>query len=174
KKDGAIASGFNTPMETAMSGRIGNTVTINGRVTETFPVKSGERVRLRLINAAPSRIFRLEFRDHRPVVIAYDGQAVEPHPPEGGRVVLGPAMRIDLLLDMTGLPGSIAPIIDTFYEGLAFRLVDLTYSDESSAKSALRPPKKLAANPNPEPDLANATRNVVTLTGGMGMGGMAG
>src|SRR5262249_43566940 len=52
KKDGSIAGGFNTPMETAMSGRIGNTVTINGRVTETFPVKSGERVRLRLINAA--------------------------------------------------------------------------------------------------------------------------
>ena len=35
-----------------MSGRIGNTVTINGRVTEKVSVKAGERVRLRLLNAA--------------------------------------------------------------------------------------------------------------------------
>jgi FtsP/CotA-like multicopper oxidase with cupredoxin domain len=161
-------------METAMSGRIGNTVTINGRVPEAFPVKSGERIRLRLINAAPSRIFRLEFKDLRPVVIAYDGQAVEPHPPEDGRVILGPAMRTDLLIDMIGRPGTTAPIVDSFYEGLVFTLANLAYVEESSPKSALPPPKKFASNPIPEPDVARATRHVVTLTGGMGMGGMAG
>lgn len=173
-KDGSIAGGFNNPMETAMSGRIGNKVTINGRVPPAFPVKCGERIRLRLINAAPSRIFRLEFKDHRPIVIAYDGQAVEPHPPEDGRVVLGPAMRIDLLIDMVRSPGSTSSILDSFYEGLVFKLVDLAYGSESSPKSALPRQRKLAANPIPEPDIAGATRHEVTLTGGMGMGGMAG
>ncbi|MBN8995209.1 MAG: multicopper oxidase family protein [Rhizobiales bacterium] len=173
KKDGSIAGGFNNPMETGMSGRIGNTVTINGRIPEPLAVKSGERIRLRLINAAPSRIFRLEFRGHQPIVITYDGQPVEPHPPDDDRVILGPAMRIDLLLDMIGLPGTTAPILDSFYEGLPFKLVDLVYSDEASPKSALPPPTKLAANPIPEPDIARATRHEVTLTGGMGMGGMA-
>ena len=175
KNDGSIAGGFNNPMETGMSGRIGNTVTINGRVPDAFPVKSGERIRLRLINAAPSRIFRLEFKGHQPVVITYDGQPVEPHPPEDDRVVLGPAMRIDLLIDMTALPGMTLPILDSFYEGLPFKLVDFAYSDdEASPKSALPPPTKLAANPLPVPDIARATRHEVTLTGGMGMGGMAG
>ena len=49
-----------------MAGRIGNTVTVNGRVTDTFAVRAGERLRLRLINAATARIFGLEFQDHRP------------------------------------------------------------------------------------------------------------
>jgi len=172
KPDGSIAGGFNNPMETAMSGRIGNTVTINGRVPEAFSVASGERIRLRLINAAPSRIFRLEFRGHRPIVIANDGQPIEPHRPDSDRIVLGPAMRIDLIIDMLGQPGSTAPILDSFYEGLPFKLVDIAYSGGSSVKSAQPPPTKLPANPIPEPDLAASTRHEVALTGGMGMGGM--
>src|SRR3546814_17288715 len=93
-------------MDTGMSGRIGNTVTVNGRVIETFGVRAGERIRLRLINAANARIFGLEFEGHRPQVIALDGQPVEPHAPEGDRVVLGPAMRADPAIDMTGAPGA--------------------------------------------------------------------
>jgi FtsP/CotA-like multicopper oxidase with cupredoxin domain len=172
KKDGSIAGGFNDAMEAGMSGRVGNTVTINGRVPDSFPVRSGERLRLRLINAAAARIFRLEFKDHQPIVISYDGQPVEPHPPESGRIVLGPAMRIDLLIDMIGLPSTSSPILDSFYKGLPFKLVNLAYTEEPSLKRALPPPTKLAANPIPNPDVSAATRHEVTLTGGMGMGGM--
>src|SRR3546814_3125531 len=74
-------------------------------IRETFGVRRGERIRLRLVNAANARIFGLEFRGHHPVVIANDGQPVEPHEAPGGRVILGPAMRVDLVLDMTGRPG---------------------------------------------------------------------
>ena len=38
------------------NGRVGNTVTINGHIPETFGVRRGERIRLRLINAANARI----------------------------------------------------------------------------------------------------------------------
>ncbi|MGE5270952.1 MAG: multicopper oxidase family protein, partial [Thiohalocapsa sp.] len=177
REDAAIAGGFNNPMEISMSGRIGNTVTINGRVPGRFNVRAGERIRLRLINAAPARIFGLEFAGHQPLVIAYDGQPVEPHRPEGGRVVLGPAMRTDLILDMTGNPGSSATVVDTFYKGLEYRLVDIAYKDEKPLRDKpLAPPAKLPPNPIPEPDLARAERHDVTLTGammgGMGMGGM--
>jgi len=170
--DGSIAGGFNNPMEISMSGRIGNTVTINGRVPDRFPVRGGERIRLRLINAAPARIFGLEFTGHQPLVIALDGQPIEPHPPDGGRVVLGPAMRADLVLDMTGKPGSSTPIVDTFYKGLAYQLVELAYTDEPPLRAEPpAPPAKLPPNPTPEPDIANAQRHEITLTGGM-MGGM--
>src|SRR5207248_2080059 len=67
--------------------------------------QEGERVRVRIVNAALARIVALHFEGHNPVVVAYDGQPCDPHPPEGGRVVLGPAMRADLIIDMAGKPG---------------------------------------------------------------------
>ncbi len=121
----------------------------------------------------------LEFKDHQPLVIALDGQAIEPHPPERGRVVLGPAMRTDLVLDMSGEPGSSAAVIDSFYEGLSYKLVDVAYTAQSPLRAQpLAAPTKLPPNTMPEPDIANAQRHDVTLTGGMmggmGMGGMMG
>lgn len=176
RSDASIDGDFDNPMETAMAGRIGNTVTINGRVPGRFPARSGERIRLRLINAAAARIFGLEFKGHRPIVVAYDGQPVEPHAPEGGRVILAPAQRIDLILDMIGRPGQTMPVQDTFYERLSYRLVDFSYGDEPPVRAQpFAPPAKLPRNTMPEPDIANAHRNDVTLTGGMmsgtGMGG---
>jgi FtsP/CotA-like multicopper oxidase with cupredoxin domain len=172
KEDASIAGGFDNPMEMAMAGRIGNTVTINGRVPDRFTVRSGERIRLRLINAAPARIFGLEFRGHQPLVISLDGQPIDPHVPEGGRIVLGPAMRADLVLDMIGKPNATMPIIDSFYERLPYKLVDLSYADEPALRTEpAAPPRKLSPNPIPEPDLAAAQRHDVTLTGGM-MSGM--
>src|SRR3546814_497741 len=114
QKDASISDSFGNMMDTGMAGRIGNTVTVNGRVPDTFAVRAGERVRLRLINAANARIFGLEFDGHRPTVIALDGQPVEPHGPADGRFVLGPAMRADLVIDMTGAPGDRFRVTDTF------------------------------------------------------------
>jgi FtsP/CotA-like multicopper oxidase with cupredoxin domain len=102
---GRIAPGFGNRMEAGMSGRIGNTVTVNGRVPNSMSVKAGERVRLRIVNAALARIVSLRFEAHRPVVVGHDGQPCEPYMSEGGRLVLGPAMRADLIIDMDGNPG---------------------------------------------------------------------
>jgi FtsP/CotA-like multicopper oxidase with cupredoxin domain len=176
KRDASIAGGFDNRMEMSMSGRVGNTVTINGRVPKDFSVRSGERIRLRLINGAPARIFGLDFRKHRPIVIALDGQPIEPHVPEGNRVVLGPAMRADIILDMTGEPGSTAPVIDSFYDDLTYKLVDLSYSNDPRLRTQpLGPPAKLPPNTMPAPDIETAQRHNVTLTGGMMSGmGMSG
>src|SRR3546814_8833877 len=70
--DASISGDFGSMMDTGMAGRIGNTVTINGRLPDTFPVRAGERLRLRLINAANARIFGLEFEGHQPQIIALD------------------------------------------------------------------------------------------------------
>jgi FtsP/CotA-like multicopper oxidase with cupredoxin domain len=160
-------------MDSAMAGRIGNTVTINGRRPEPFAVRAGERVRLRLINAANARIFALAFAEHRPQVIALDGQPVEPHEPADGRVVLGPAMRADVVLDMSGAPGKRFAITDSWYPRLAYTLVELAYSDAPPLREHPRDaPIRLADNPQPEPDLAAAERHAIALGGGMmGMGG---
>ena len=72
-EDASISNDFGNMMDLSHNGRVGNTVTINGQVPESFPVRAGERVRLRLINAANARIFGLRFQGHRPMVVAIDG-----------------------------------------------------------------------------------------------------
>ena len=172
--DAQISDDFGGFMDASHDGRVGNTVTVNGRIPETFAVRAGERVRLRLINAANARIFGLEFEGHRPMVIALDGQPVAPHEPAGGRVVLGPAMRADLVLDMSGEPGERFTVTDTFYRDLEYRLLDLVYEDAPPLREhPLDAPVRLAANTMPEPDLAAAERHEMSFSGGM-MGGMMG
>jgi FtsP/CotA-like multicopper oxidase with cupredoxin domain len=170
--DASISGDFGNMHDVSHNGRVGNTVTINGRILETFAVRAGERLRLRLVNGANARIFGLEFAGHRPQIIALDGQPVEPHAPADGRVVLGPAMRIDLLLDMTAQPGQRFRVVDTFYRGLEYRLLDLVYADAAPLRDiASAVPVRLPDNPLPEPDLKNARRHQVVLGGGM-MGSM--
>ena len=70
----AIAGRFGHPHDLSHNGRIGNTVTVNGRLPTDFAVRSGERIRLRLINVANARIFGLRFDGHSPRVIALDGR----------------------------------------------------------------------------------------------------
>jgi FtsP/CotA-like multicopper oxidase with cupredoxin domain len=169
---GRITPGFGNRMEAGMSGRIGNTVTINGHAPGRVSVKAGERVRLRIVNAALARIVSLRFAGHQPVVVAYDGQPCEPYLSEGGRLVLGPAMRTDLIIDMDGKPGQSYRVIDDFYQDLAYKLIDLAYGPgKPTREHATDTPARLPANPLPEPDLTAAERHEIALQGGM-MGGM--
>ncbi len=171
--DARIRDDFGGFMDMSHAGRIGNTVTINGRVPQAFSVRSGERLRLRLVNAANARIFGLQFEGHRSKVIALDGQPVEPHEPENRRIVLGPAQRADLVIDMTGAPGATHAVFDRFSQGSAYKLVDLAYSAEPPIRAEpLDAPLRLADNPLPELDLAAAERHEVAFGGGMMGGGM--
>ena len=93
-------------------------------------------------------------------------------PRRAGGSCSGRRCATDLILDMTGNPGTSATVLDTFYKGLEYKLVEIAYRDEPPLRAQpLDPPKKLPPNPIPEPDLATAQRHDVSLTGGM-MGGM--
>ena len=92
-KSAAIHESFGNRHDMSHNGRVGNTVTINGKILEAMTVHAGERIRLRLINAANARIFGLHFAQHEPIVIALDGQPVSPHAPDNGVVVLGSRCR---------------------------------------------------------------------------------
>jgi FtsP/CotA-like multicopper oxidase with cupredoxin domain len=177
-----ISGRFGNPMEAAMSGRVGNMVTLNGTVPAAQPVRAGERVRLRLVNTALARIMALRFEGHRPTIVAIDGQPCDPHEVAGRRISIGPGMRIDLVLDMEGEPGSSYAVLDEFYDGLAYVLTQLAYDERPPVRfhpsdAAVRLPR----NPLPEPDLIAADRHALILQGGMmgggamhGMGGMMG
>jgi FtsP/CotA-like multicopper oxidase with cupredoxin domain len=170
--DAQIAPGFDNRMEEAMDGRVGNTVTINGRLPLTLHVRAGERVRLRLLNAAVARIMALRFEGHSPIIVALDGQPCDPHAPPDGRILLGPAMRADVMLDMQGEPGRSYPVVDDFYDRLSYTLVSLSYDAVPPVRAhPSDASQRLPSNPVPRPDLATAVVQEVRMQGGM-MSGM--
>lgn len=168
-REARIRDDFMSFMDASHAGRIGNTVTVNGAIRETFAVRAGERIRLRLINASNARIYGLSFEGHEPWVIALDGHPVAPRKVE--RVVLGPAMRADVLLDCKAAPGTRHRVIDDFYRRRAYRLLDLHYADEKPLRGRSEQITGLPANPVAQPELARAARHRVVFGGGM-MGAM--
>lgn len=172
-RNGQLSDAFDHPHDVSHAGQIGNLVTLNGVAPGGFALRAGERVRLRLVNAANARIFALEFTGHRPLIIAMDGQPVAPHAPPGGRVVLGPAMRIDLILDAVGSPSERHAVRDSFYARLQYELLQLVYDLVPLRKSPPQSPVALPPNPLAEPDLAAAQVHQVRFEGGM-MGRMTG
>lgn len=170
-KAGQLADDFGHPHDMSHGGQIGNVVTLNGTYPAPLRLRAGERVRLRLINAANARLFALDFAGHRPRIVAYDGQPVAPHAPDDGRVVLGPAMRADLILDAVGEPGKKYPVRDTFYRRQAYELTDLVYESAPLRSAPPADPIELPPNPLPEPVLEQAESYEVRFEGGM-MGGL--
>jgi len=167
-RDAQISGDFSNMHDMTHAGRLGNTVTVNGVIAESETVRAGERIRLRLVNVANARVFALEFSGHEPLIIAIDGQPVEPHVPEGGRIVVAPAMRVDLVVDMGGVPGAKHPVYDRYYARQQYRLLDLAYSGERPLRdNPLDASLRLPPNPVPEPDSSNALRHQVLLGGGM-------
>ena len=86
-------------------------LTVNGAPAFDLAVKTNERIRLRLINAANARVMPLRLVGHRANVMAIDGQPAEPFVARDGRLVLGPGNRIDLFFDATLSPGTNAPLL---------------------------------------------------------------
>jgi FtsP/CotA-like multicopper oxidase with cupredoxin domain len=155
---------FANPVAASHDGRIGNTVTLNGRVPDSFAVRPGERIRVRLINASSARIYSLVFEGHAPNVIAFDGHPVAPH--AAARVVLGPGMRADLMLDCAARPGSRHRVIDGFYRRNAYELLKLEYRDMRPLRSSFPPVRMLRPNPLPSPDVTKAARHRIVFGGG--------
>jgi len=175
-----VVDDFGNFMDASHAGRIGNTVTVNGAARESFGVRAGERIRLRLVNASSARIYALSFEGHEPWLVARDAQPLEPRRLARERLVLGPSQRADLILDCVGAPGSRHRVVDDFYPRSTYRLLDLEYSADRPARARRDAPSPLPANPLPQPDLARAQRHRIVFEGGMmgnmpgGMGGMMG
>lgn len=158
---------FGSIHDKAHAGRLGNVVTANGKGFEAIPILAGERVRVRLLNAANARIMGVKFGNHTPVVVALDGQPVSPFRPDGDVVLLAPAQRADLIIDGTGEPGDEAPI-SVLTQREALVVGQLVY-DKSKRRRAkiLNDQLSLAANPMPT-DLAldKAPVTELVMTGG--------
>jgi len=173
-RDGSLAEQFGHWHDRSHAGRIGNRVTINGLPPQSLDLRQGERVRLRLVNAANARHFALTFGGHRPWVIALDGHPhgpvrLGPHEP----LILAPANRADLVIDGEADPDRDHVVRDQFYRGMGYELTRITYRGGRLRPSGDREPPALSPNPLPVPDPRAARSYEITLDGGM-MGDMRG
>lgn len=162
-----IIDDFKNRRDFARAGRLGNSVTANGSVNNAIAVRKGERVRFRLLNAANARIITSRFQDHKPVVVAFDGQPTEPHQPEGHAIILGPAQRADVIIDMNGTPGESYHVVDGFNPQSPIPILELEY-DQEEAKSGVAKGSSLQLPPNPivKVDLSEPQVEMVVLEGG--------
>ncbi len=129
---------------------IGNVLTVNGKPALEVPVRTNERLRLRLVNVSSARLMRIRFDRHRAVIVAVDGQPAEPFVARDAAVVLSPGTRIDAFVDATLGAGASAPIVVSGY-GHESAMAHLVYQDGAPARpEPLRELKPLPANPLPE------------------------
>ncbi len=104
--DGAIQPSFGNFHDAMMAGRLGQYITLNSQDVLDLPVKTNERIRLRIVNTANSRIFSFRIADHVARVMAVDGQPCPPEIAPNGVLTLAPGNRVDLFLDATLKPGA--------------------------------------------------------------------
>jgi len=167
--DGTIhETSFRSMHDAAHDGRLGNHFTANGVPDFEIAVRSNERIRLRLVNAANARIMSLRLDRHRATVMAIDGQPAEPFVARDGRVTLGPGNRVDLFVDALLEPSATAPIvIDSGSDERA--LARLVYDSGAPARAAPRSTDPRPLPPNPLPlrmDFAGALKLDVPIEGG--------
>ena len=167
---GAMDERFGSMHDVSHAGRLGNWTTVNGEGEATWRARRHERLRLRLINAATARIYTLALAGAEGWVVAVDGQPVSPAPlPE--RLVLAPAQRLDLIVDITAAEGTEAALAAIDRDG-TYAVILMPVSG-SARNARLEAPEELAPNPVTRPgSLAAALAARLVMEGGA-MGGLA-
>ena len=157
-----------SPHDASHAGAYGNTVTVNGRVVERLEVRPGERLRLRLLNAANARIFALRLKGAEPWLVALDGHPLAPRRIEAP-LLLAPGQRADLVLDVPAVRLARVDLLDEGDPQGTYRVTSLAVTRNEAPPPAVDrgPPPALPANPLAEPDLAAAQEHEVVLDGGM-------
>ncbi|MDJ0824859.1 MAG: multicopper oxidase family protein [Rhodobacter sp.] len=163
-----IMGGFGNMHDRSHAGRLGNYLTANGEGDLQQDVKWHERLRLRLINAASGRILRLSGLGLSGHIVALDGMPLKV-PEPFGVLVLGPAQRADLIVDVTAEVGTPAHLVSEERDG-GYALA--TFNVAGVASVAPRPaPPPLPPNRLAPLDLGDARHVELRMEGGA-MGGM--
>ena len=159
-----IHESFGAMMDWSHAGRIGNWVTVNGN--GDFRVSAGrhERLRLRLVNTANARIFSLGLQGVEGWIVALDGQPLAA-PAPAGRIILAPAQRADLIVDVTGEEG-VHDMLVSFERDDTRPIAALDVAGQERP-ARLPAPAALPANPVPRlGDLSRARQATLRMEGG--------
>ncbi|MDH3715431.1 MAG: multicopper oxidase family protein [Gammaproteobacteria bacterium] len=128
---------FGNMHDATHAGRLGNVLTANGKPAPDLHVRAGERLRLRLLNAANARVLTLDFDALPATIVALDGQPVVPRKLDRSRLTLAPGQRADVVTDVA--PG----------DGRSSELLAITRGGETlAARFVLKGPPLRETLPN--------------------------
>ena len=139
-----IDARFDQPMMMSHGGRIGNLVTTNGRFDLSIPVARHSRARLRLINASNARIFPLQLAGLRGWTVALDSMPLAAPEPLEDVLILAPAQRADVIVDVMAEEGETAHLVrlgndDRPASQVAFPVTGSTAQTPRAVPAALPP-----------------------------------
>jgi FtsP/CotA-like multicopper oxidase with cupredoxin domain len=169
-EEAAIHESFGNLHDAAHAGRIGNWITVNGQGEWRGAAAPGARLRLRLINAATARIFRLEARGLEGWVMALDGMPLS-EPAPLGALTLAPAQRADLIVDVAAAEGEDCALISVERDG-AYAIAGFDVSGAAAPRRGA--PRPLPPNPVPALGALETARVATLRMEGGAMGRMAG
>jgi FtsP/CotA-like multicopper oxidase with cupredoxin domain len=166
-QDAQIMDDFGNLHDAAHAGRLGNWLTVNGLAELAHPAPRHARLRLRLINAATDRILRLAAQGLEGHVMALDGMPLA-LPEPFAALLLGPAQRADLIVDVTAEAGETAFLLSVEQDG-SYALASFPVSAGTDARRpapAPLPPNRL------EPLALDSARSVPVIMEGGAMSAM--
>jgi FtsP/CotA-like multicopper oxidase with cupredoxin domain len=161
-EDAQIHPSFNSRHDKSHGGRLGNYITVNARPEVTGQQVSGSRLRLRLVNTATARIFRLRLDGVRAWIVALDAMPLDV-PEETRELILAPAQRADLIVDVTAQPGEEAMIASVERDG-TYAMV--TWAVTGPVMTARTAPSALPPNDMPRLAPDDARSQPLVLEGG--------
>jgi len=150
--DAAGSSGRRGNPMMQMIGREGAIVTANGRVNPSLSIPEGGLLRLRILNASPSRFHLLSLEEHPMHLIATDGGAI-PEPVELAEVLLTPGERIEVLVRGDRTPGR-------------YRLLSKPYNRGGMMGGGMMGRGMMGRGMMGNPSNSNTTQTLATLTYG--------
>ena len=166
---GQIDSNFESPHDRSHAGRNGNFIATNGVSGLAKTARKNERRRLRIINAANARLFELRLEGLDGWVVALDGMPLPQPEKIGQSLILGPAQRADVFVDVTADVESSAYLL-AILDGKALPQVRYDVTGQS-ATTRRNMPKPLPGNSHQMAKLEGATALSLNMEGGA-MGGL--
>ena len=151
------------------AGRIGNFITTNAAYNLSLETRKNERMRLRLINASNARIFPLQLQGLDGWIVALDGMPLAVPQKVTEAIVLGPAQRVDLIVDVTADAGETAHLVHLGQQEAFSQVAFPVGSGGATARRA--DPAALSPNRFTPLDLGQATALTLNMEGGA-MGGL--
>ncbi len=159
-----VMGGFDNGHDLSHGGRLGNVVTTNGAMELVLAARKGDRLRLRLINAANARIFTLGLAGMRGWIMATDGMPIADPRAIEGPFLLAPAQRLDLIVDIEAGDSEEAVLLDIVGEE---RFAQVSFEVSGAGKTRNAPPSPLPLNPHSAiPDASSAQEVTVLIQGG--------
>jgi FtsP/CotA-like multicopper oxidase with cupredoxin domain len=148
----------------AHAGRMGNVLTVNRLRLPELAVQAGDRVRLRVMNTANSRIMRFGFPDVSTFIIAKDGQPLSLPRAHSGILTIAPAERYDLVID---IPKDWAGLYPIYERSGKQPFLAATWQVSATERSrALKDVDALPANPLPNSEFKTTQKLTLAMQGG--------